>query len=71
MANSRKNKTNFSTIYKGVTKRTDGDTYRAAIRYNNKLLHIETFKNPEEAAIAYNKKALELNGDFARLNFIP
>jgi hypothetical protein len=29
------------------------------------------FKTPEEAAIAYNKKAYEIYGDNARLNILP
>lgn len=54
--------------YKGVSKR--GKKYRANIGYEYKVLHLGTFDTAEEAAEAYNKKALEFYGEFARINKI-
>jgi hypothetical protein len=55
--------------YKGVTKNKSG-TYSASIQMNKKLHGCGTFKTEEEAALAYNRKALELFGDFAYQNII-
>ena len=66
---------NNTTGFKGVFKRekpTPGykDRWRACIRFNQKLIHLGTFNNPEDAAKAYNDKALELFREFAHLNVI-
>ena len=37
---------------------------------NQKRIHIGYFTNEIDAAIAYNKKAIELFGEFACLNII-
>ncbi len=42
----------------------------ARVNYNNKNIYIGSYKNPEEAALAYNKKASELFGEFAYQNII-
>jgi len=63
--NSRKGSNNTSG-YKGVCKIKD--SYRAEIGFNNKHIYIGKFRLPEEAALAYNKKAIELHGGFAVLN---
>jgi len=59
---------NNTTGYKGVFK--VGKTGRFITRLVNdyKKHHIGTFPTPEEAALAYNKKAIELHGEFAVLN---
>ena len=43
--------------------------YSATIKKNNKQIFIGRFKTPKEAALAYDKKAVELFGEFAYLNF--
>ena len=43
--------------------------WRAYIRHNQKLIHLGMYKTKEEAARAYDKKAVEVFGEFAHLNF--
>lgn len=62
---------NNTSGYKGVgyLRGKSGQTYiRAEISYNKKTCHLGLFKTTKEAAIAYNRKAIELFGEFARLN---
>ena len=56
--------------YKGVSWCKQANNWRAYIVLNNKQIHIGVFKNEDDAALAYNKKAVELYGEFARLNII-
>ena len=43
--------------------------WRARIKYNYKEIQLGTYATKEEAARAYDRKALELFGEFAKLNF--
>ncbi|MDR1157176.1 MAG: AP2/ERF family transcription factor [Oscillospiraceae bacterium] len=43
--------------------------WRAVISFQNKQYHLGSYKNETEAALAYDRKAIELYGDNARLNF--
>ena len=54
--------------YKGITK--NGSKFRAAIKKDNILYTIGTFKTENEAVEAYNNKAIELYGEYARVNEI-
>lgn len=65
--NSSIYKTNKSG-YKGVDKVKTG--WRAQIQVNKKKTQIGIFPDKISAAIAYNEKAKELHGIFARLNTI-
>lgn len=65
-ANSIISKNNTSG-YKGVRK-TKNNKYWAYIKYNYKQIFLGSYNTKIEAAKAYNKKALELWGEFARLN---
>ncbi len=58
-----------SCRYKGVTKHKRDGVFEVNIRYNGKLNYIGRFKDADDAAKAYDKKAKELFGEFAYLNF--
>ena len=68
MHNRKKNK-NSKSRYKGVWWEKDARKWRAAIRLDNKRYHIGYFHDERAAALAYDKKAIEFFGEFARLNF--
>jgi len=61
---------NSTTGYKGVVFRNDTKKYRAYISLKNKRAWIGQFNTALEAAVAYNKKAFEMFGEFAKLNII-
>jgi len=55
--------------FKGVDWHKNNKKYRARINVCNKEIHIGFFVSKIEAAKAYDEKAKELHGKFARLNF--
>jgi len=54
--------------FKGIRRRDNG-LWQARITRDGCLLSLGTFPTPEDAALAYDRAANELFGDFARLNF--
>lgn len=61
---SKGNKTGYRGVYKSNNK------FRACISVNNKTVHInKAFNTAKDAAIARDKLALEISGEFAVLNF--
>ena len=58
-----------SSRYKGVSWSKSHKKYAATIRCNKKSFHLGYFADEIEAAKAYDKKAKELFGEFAYLNF--
>lgn len=60
--------TAHSSVYKGVFRSHTGK-WRAQIYFNYRSTHIGYFKTEMAAARAYDKKAVELFGKFARTNF--
>ena len=59
---------NNKSGFKGVQARACGRFY-AHIGFEGKLIHIGTYLTAESAARAYDEKARELHGPFARLNY--
>ena len=54
--------------FKGVRKIQRSSKWETDIWFNGKSIYIGSYTTEEDAAIAYNKKAVELFGEFARLN---
>lgn len=54
--------------YKGVFKQPNGG-WRAQVKCNGKPYYLGCFKDSVEAARAYDRKAIELFGEFADVNF--
>lgn len=65
--NSINKKTKMSLGYRGIFLRSG--KYCAQIRHQGQSYYLGSFVTPEEAAIAYDRKAQELFGEFACLNF--
>jgi len=58
-----------SSKYKGVHWKRKSKKWSAAIQLNRKIYHIGLFDNEIAAAKAYDKRAKQLHGEFACLNF--
>lgn len=59
-----------TTGYRGVSYMKQYRRFRAYINDEGKQLHIGCFKTAEEAAVAYNERAIKLWGAYARLNVV-
>jgi len=66
---NRRKQINSAAPYKGITLDRRNNVWRAQIQCNHKKMHLGGFATPEEAARAYDNKARELFGEFARTNF--
>jgi hypothetical protein len=66
-ANKRKQRGNYGSAFKGVYP--VGRRYRAQITFEGRCRSIGYYPTAEDAARAYDAKAVELFGEFARLNF--
>jgi hypothetical protein len=53
------------TRFKGVSREHTSKRWKAVIQCENRTYRIGTFEREDEAASAYNKKAIELFGEFA------
>jgi hypothetical protein len=67
---SKIKKSNCSSKYFGVSYHKRHGKFLASIKKDGKQQHIGSFENEIEAALAYNKKAIELYGENANLNNI-
>jgi len=69
---SKGNRSRSETGYLGIRISTSGRRFRATVNYLGKPQNVGTFDSPEQAAMHYDKKLLELSGwhiDKNRLNF--
>lgn len=57
-----------SSKYKGVKRSTNNKKWVASLNHLGNRYHLGTFEKEEDAALAYNKKAEEVWGEFAYLN---
>lgn len=63
---AHKRRANIHSRYKGVSWHRN--KWQATIMIDGKNACLGSFESEIDAAIAYNKKAKELHGEFARLN---
>ena len=70
--NQKKTTSPTSSRFKGVSRYKYSKTkhWIASITVNYKHIHIGVFETEEEAALAYNEKAVEYFGEFAKLNVV-
>lgn len=68
MANQKQHRDSKSP-YKGIWRAQHCDRWAAQIACNGKKIYLGVYKKAEDAARAYDAKAKELFGPFARLNF--
>jgi len=67
---NKRSKKNSSSKYVGVYYDKSRGKWSASCCVNYKTHRLGRFETEKEAAIAYNKKAVELHGEFANLNII-
>lgn len=67
---NRKPRLRCSSIYKGVCYHKLSKKWQASIGLNGHLTHLGLFDIESDAANAYNNKAKEAFGEFAKLNII-
>ena len=58
-----------SSKFKGVYWNKSAAKWKAEVAYSGKRFHLGYFEDEEAAARAYDVRAKELHGEFARLNF--
>ena len=68
---SKNNKIGFKGVYEKGHCLTGAPTgrYAATLRVDGRTEHVGYFGSPEEAARAYDRRAIEVRGEFARTNF--
>ncbi len=62
---------NNTSGFKGVSWHKYQKRWVAYVIKNKKTIHIGYFSSKEDAALAHNKKSLEIFGEFAVLNKVP
>jgi len=66
---NQKKQVGVSSKFKGVSWNRHNKKWRAQIQHCGSGIHLGRFKDETEAARAYDAKAAELFGEFAKLNF--
>ena len=61
---------NKTSKYLGVSFRKNDGRWQSEITSNYKYKRIGCYKTEQEAALAYNRAAIEIHGEFANLNII-
>ena len=61
---------NSTSQYLGVYWHKRHKKWSSQVRHNGKRYHLGMFTCEHQAALAYNKKAIEIHGEFANLNVI-
>lgn len=61
---------NGSSKFKGVSWHKNIRKWMAKIRCGDNQMHLGYFDSESDAALAYNKMASEIQGDFARINVV-
>jgi hypothetical protein len=64
-----KKQSNNTSGFKGVVWCKDKNKWKAQITCQHRHFFLGYFNSPEKAAIAYDKKALKLFGEFSNTNF--
>jgi HNH endonuclease len=67
--NTTRKRTTNKSGFKGVCWRMVSQKWSADITLNSKQIHIGLFSDIQEAVRAYDAKAIELFGEFAKTNF--
>lgn len=67
---NRRPKKNGASKFLGVNWLPSRQRWKAEIRKNGVLIHLGRHKQEKDAALAYNKAAIEIHGEFASLNDI-
>lgn len=60
---------NTGLQHRGICWDKQTSNWRCTISFNNKNIHVGRFGDRDDALRAYDRRALELYGEFARLNF--
>ena len=68
---NRQSGKNSRSQYLGVFWYKQHQKWSAQIRHNGKKYHLGLFTCEHQAALAYNKKAIELHGEYANPNVVP
>ena len=66
---NRSKRKNTASMYKGVSFHKGKNKWCTSIKHNGHQIHLGYFTDEFEAAHVYNRKASELFGVFAKLNF--
>lgn len=67
---NRKKRPNTSSVYKGVSWHSQAKEWQVHIQKDGKRKSLGLFRDEKEAALAYNKAAKNLYGEFALLNSV-